>query len=61
MCSPYILDNLPLGHLVLKAHQNTWVLLDAVWNYPEVLQREMQVENIAVSPENSLHTQLIIP
>lgn len=59
--SDYILDELPLGMTVLKAHETTTILLDAVWVYPESVVLGVKVQNIAVSPDACLKTELDIP
>ncbi len=59
--SKFLIQNLPLGKTVLKANDITTVMLGPVWDYPEEISLEMQVENILVSPEASLKTILDIP
>lgn len=54
----YIVENLPLGRLKLKANETTSVMLHPVWEYPETLTMDLVVENILVSPEKPLETQI---
>lgn len=57
----FILDVLPLGKTILKSKETTTLILDAVWEYPETTTLKVEVQNIVVSPEEHLKTELIVP
>ena len=58
--SEYIIENLPLGRLLLEPHQTVSLLLHPVWEYPEQLSLQMEVENMLVSPEEALKTEILV-
>lgn len=55
----YIATNMPLGKLIVDAHTTASFELFPVWEYPEKLHIKTQVENILVSPEQALQTEII--
>ncbi|MEZ4969629.1 MAG: Sb-PDE family phosphodiesterase [Flavobacteriaceae bacterium] len=56
--SEYIINDLPLGRLALKANASVELLLDPVWEYPDFIALDVEVENILVSPDEPLKTVL---
>lgn len=56
----YIATNMPLGKLKVPAHQTASFVLFPVWEYPEKLHIKTTVENILISPEEALQTELIV-
>lgn len=52
----YVMDNYPLGQVTLKPHAETVLILRAMWQYPKEVTLNMDVTNVLVSPDESLHT-----
>jgi hypothetical protein len=53
----FVMDNYPLGQVTLAPHKETVLVLRAMWQYPEEVILKMDVTNILVSPDESLHTR----
>lgn len=58
LSSEYNIDYLPLGRLKIGARETASLLLNPVWEYPEELVLKARVENLLVSPEEALETEL---
>lgn len=56
----YIADNLPLGRLRPEALETAFFVLNPVWEYPLEIKLEVEVENILVSPDKALETELTV-
>jgi histidinol phosphatase-like PHP family hydrolase len=54
--SDHVLDNYPLGQVALIPHEETTLVLRAMWQYPKAVILKMDVTNVLVSPDESLHT-----
>jgi len=52
----YNIEKYPGGQVTLSAHDTTTLILKAVWKYPKALKVNMTVENILVTPDQSLET-----
>ena len=59
--SEYIIGARPLGSMKLEPFQTQTLLLDPVWEYPEILELEVEVENVLVSPEEHLKMKMEVP
>lgn len=44
--------------LLKKGHEVTSILLNPVWEYPEILTLRMEVGNVLVSSEKCLQTEI---
>lgn len=58
--APYDIENTPLGKLTIKAHSTAVLLLNPIWEWPKTISLKVQVDNILVSPEKGLETQIVI-
>ena len=56
----YIATNMPLGKIKVPAQETVSFVLFPVWEYPEKLHIKTTVENILISPEAALDTELIV-
>lgn len=56
----YIATNMPLGKIKVPANETVSFVLFPVWEYPEKLHIQTTVENILISPEEALQTELIV-
>lgn len=56
----YIATNMPLGKIKVPAKETASFVLFPVWEYPEKLHIKTTVENILISPEEVLKTELIV-
>jgi len=52
----FVMDSYPLGQVTLAPHKETVLVLRAMWQYPQKVILKMDVTNILVSPDKSLHT-----
>lgn len=59
--SEYIIGARPLGRMKLEPFQTQTLLLDPVWEYPEVLELEVEVQNVLVSSQEHLKMQVEVP
>lgn len=58
--SEHNIENYPLGQLVLEPNQPRQVIIKELWNHPEQVKLQVDVFNIAISPDNHLETSIII-
>lgn len=56
----YIATNMPLGKLKVPAKSTATFVLFPVWDYPDKLHIKTAVENILISPDEVLQTELIV-
>lgn len=59
--SEYNIGARPLGRMKLEPFETQTLLLDPVWEYPETLELEVEVQNVLVSPEEHLKMKLEVP
>ena len=57
----FVMDTYPLGQVTLEPHKETTLILRAMWQYPKEVTLKMDVANILVSPDESLHTNFELP
>ena len=54
----YGVDNLPLGRIVLEPEATTTISLRTLWEYPSAATLELDVENLMVTPDETLKTSI---
>ena len=52
----FVMDSYPLGQVTLEPHKETILIFRAMWQYPKEVTLKIDVTNILVSPDESLHT-----
>ena len=55
----YNIEKFPMGQTTLVPHDTTKMILKAIWEYPKQLVLKMKVQNILVTPDEVLDTQLV--
>ncbi len=58
--SGYVIQNLPLQMDHLKSQGKLSILIGPIWDYPDKIDLSMNVDNILISPENTLTTNFVI-
>lgn len=56
--SDYDFENLPLGRITLKPHETTTLTLKTLWQELQKVPLRFEVQNVLVSPEKALQTEL---
>ena len=60
IAADYIIEDLPLGRLTLEPKSTAELLLNPIFEIPQLLELAVEVENILVSPEKALRTSLSV-
>jgi len=56
--SDHDFENLPLGRITLKPLETTTLTLKTLWQELQEVPLRFEVQNILISPEKSLHTEV---
>ncbi len=56
----FILEKYPLGQITLTPHEETILSLRGMWNYPKEIDMDVNVTDILVTPDESLHTHVVL-
>ncbi|MBJ2175207.1 phosphotransferase [Aureibaculum sp. A20] len=57
----YLIEDLPLGQLIIPANETKTIILNPIWKYPKIITLDFVVQNILVSPEEALKTTITVP
>lgn len=56
----FILDQYPLGQMILTPHAATVLRLRRLWHYPESIDMNVNVTDILITPDQSLRTRFVL-
>ncbi|WP_324366563.1 Sb-PDE family phosphodiesterase [Pedobacter sp.] len=55
----YNIEKFPMGQATLVPHDTTKMILKAIWEYPKQLVLKLKVQNILITPDETLGTQFV--
>lgn len=58
MTAPYNIENYPLGQMILKPHEPRTFVVKEMWDNPSLIELDVEVYNVVVSPEQNLRTKI---